>query len=140
MFIPGIDSCRGVTFNIRWRMLGIRNQGRDCPHSHRCHCNREKLGQQLLDFELPLMVGRLDQLIDVPRCEMWSEEAHRGQMKPAFGKRRGEGRKSPGRTSRLNAPQGGFLGEVQLIHAVRMHGRVAGRDVQPAGIDLCDVG
>ena len=49
MFIPRVDSCRGVTFNIRWRMLGIGNQGRDCPHSRRYRRNREKLGQQLLE-------------------------------------------------------------------------------------------
>ena len=31
------------------------------------------------------------------------------------------------------------FGEVQLLDAIGMHGRVAGRDVQAAGIDLGDV-
>jgi hypothetical protein len=36
--------------------------------------------------------------------------------------------------------EGGLLGEVELADTVGVHGRVASRPVEPAGIDLGEVG
>ena len=48
--------------------------------------------------------------------------------------------KLPRDSCRVDPLEGGLLGEVKLADAVRMHGRVPSRCVQPACIDLRKMG
>jgi len=82
---------------------------------------------------------RLDQLVGVFRREMRCEQAHGGQMKPAIGQGGKQGRELTSCPRRLDALRCSVLGQAQLAHAVGMHGRVAGRDVEPTRVHLGDV-
>src|SRR6058998_2789441 len=86
------------------------------------------------------MGSRLHEALDVLRREMGCKQAHCRQVEPPLSQRDEEGRELPSGPSRLDALRRRVLGQAQLSNTVRMHGRIAGRRVQPARIDLGDMG
>jgi hypothetical protein len=120
-----------INRNSSWGKL--RNDGPD--HGSRLR-QREPPREPHLDLELPPVCRRLDQLLDVLRREMGSQQADRRQIQPPISDRRKEHRKLPGRPSRPDPPKGRVLGQAQLLDTVRVHGRVSRRGVQPADVHL----
>ncbi len=118
----------------------LREEGRHGPHHPRDLWPWEAPGQKLLDLRLPPVRRRLEQLVRVFRREMRRQETHPGQMEPPLSQGGEEGREPPGGSGCLDPLQGTVLGEPKLVDTIRVHRRVAGRGVEPASIDLGDVG
>ena len=70
---------------------------------------------------------------------MRREEADGGQVEPAFGYRLEQDGKLPCRAGGLDPLVGRILGKAQLLDAVGEEGRMAGRRVRLAGVDLGDM-
>ena len=71
---------------------------------------------------------------------MWRQQDHCAQVEPSGGDRSVDRGEASGRSGSVDTLEGGLLGEVELADTVGVHGRVASRPVEPAGIDLGEVG
>jgi hypothetical protein len=97
---------------------------------------REALGQQALNLPPgPVRRGR-QQLVHVVRRQSPRQQHHRRHMQPAVDQHVVDDREAPGRAGRSDALEGHILGHVQLVYAVEMHVRIAGRRVEPSGVEL----
>ena len=62
------------------------------------------------------------------------------QVQPAIGQGREDDRELPGHPRRLDPLVGGILGQAQLVDAIGEHRGVGGRQVEPPGVHLGEVG
>jgi hypothetical protein len=125
---------RGMFKKLSW-------DGREDANARRHACWRsEPPGQHHFDLGLPHVRRRFDQLIRAHGREVGREQANSGEMEPPICNCTEQGRKSPGRSGRLDAFRCGILRQPQFFHAVRMHGRVTGRRIQLACVYLGNVG
>ena len=85
------------------------------------------------------MRSRVDQSIDVVLGEVRSQQIYGGKMKPALGQRPKEHREPSSGASGTDPLERSIIREAQLLHAERVHGRVAGRSEEPPRVHLRDV-
>ena len=101
---------------------------------------RRELGEELLDLSLGLVGCALQENLSVLRREMRSEKGDTGEVKPAVGQQVQDDRVLTGRPRGRDPQEGLVLGEVEALEAVHEHGRRRLARVEPARIDLGDVG
>jgi len=96
------------------------------------------------------MGGARDQIVGIPRRQVRSEQVHRRQMQSTIGHSVEERRMLPRRPRGVawrgvawrgvDALVGSIVREPELVNAVRMHGRIAGLEMDVPRLDFGKVG
>ena len=85
-------------------------------------------------------MGGGQQLVGGVLGQVRSQRDHGTQVQPALGHGGEDGGEPACRARRVDALAGSLLGEMQLVHAVQEHRGESSRHVEPACIDLDNVG
>jgi len=100
---------------------------------------REPRGQKLLDLGLALVSGGGQQLLSALGRQVRSQHYDRAQVQAAIRHGREQGGEPPCRPGCVNALEGGFLGEPQLVDTIRVHRRMRRRHVELPRVELGDM-
>jgi hypothetical protein len=122
------------------RRAACRPPSRD-PADQRRHVGaRSDLCEQLLDLALGPVRRSLQQEVPVPGSQVRRDHRDRGEVEPPVGEHGQEHRVLPGGASSGDAQVGLRPREVETVRAVLEHGRHGLAGVEPARVDLADVG